>query len=83
MLERLEAGLRRDERIVAVWVGGSIGRVEADDLSDIDIHLAVQDERCAELNAHRRAFVSKFGEPLRIQEAPQNTPPGGARSSWQ
>jgi hypothetical protein len=58
--------------------GGSIGRGEADDLSDIDIHLAVQDERCAELNAHRRAFVSWFGEPLLVQEAPQNAPPGGA-----
>ena len=43
----------------------------------IDIHLAVQDESCAELNAHRRAFVSEFGEPLLIQEAPQNAPPGG------
>jgi hypothetical protein len=58
--------------------GGSIGRGEADDLSDIDIHLAVQDEHCAELNAHRRAFVSGFGEPLLVQEAPQNAPPGGA-----
>jgi len=78
MLERLEAGLRRDERIVAAWVGGSIGRGGADDLSDIDIHLAVQDERCAELNTHRRAFVSEFGEPLLVQEAPQNAPSGGA-----
>jgi ribosomal protein S18 acetylase RimI-like enzyme len=43
LLDRLDAGLRRDERIVAAWIGGSIGRGEADDLSDIDIHLAVAD----------------------------------------
>jgi hypothetical protein len=41
---------------------------KADDLSDIDIHLAVVDERCAELYAQRRAFVAEFGEPLLIQE---------------
>jgi GNAT superfamily N-acetyltransferase len=78
MLERLDAGLRGDERIVAAWVGGSMGRGEADDLSDIDIHLAVEDDQCTELNARRRTFVSGFGEPLLIQEAPQNAPPGGA-----
>jgi len=77
LLERLDAELRRDERIVAAWIGGSIGRGGADDLSDIDIHLAVEDDRCAELNAQRRAFVSGFGEPLLVQEAPQDAPPGG------
>jgi hypothetical protein len=78
LLERLEAGLRADARIVAAWIGGSIGRGEADHLSDIDIHLAVADDDCADLNARRRAFVSQFGEPLLIQEAPQNAPSGGA-----
>jgi GNAT superfamily N-acetyltransferase len=78
LLGCLADALHHDERIVAAWVGGSIGRGEADDLSDIDIHLAVVDERCAELNAQRRAFVAQFGEPLLIQEAPQNAPPSGA-----
>jgi hypothetical protein len=77
-LGRLEDMLRGDERIVAAWVGGSVGRGEADDLSDVDIHLAVADEYCPQLNAQRRAFVSRFGEPLLVQEAPQNAPPEGA-----
>jgi hypothetical protein len=45
LLGQLEDALRRDERIVAAWIGGSLGRGEADDLSDMDIHLAVVDER--------------------------------------
>jgi GNAT superfamily N-acetyltransferase len=77
-LQRLDAALRRDERIVAAWVGGSLGRNEADNLSDIDIHLAVDDARCTELNSGRHAFVAEFGEPWLIQEAPQNAPPDGA-----
>jgi predicted nucleotidyltransferase len=76
--EHLEDLLRADARIVAAWVGGSIGRGEADDLSDIDIQLAVADEHCTQLNAERRAFVSSFGQPVLIQEAPQNAPIGGA-----
>jgi hypothetical protein len=69
-LEYLENVLRGDVRIVAAWVGGSIGRGKADDLSDIDIHLAVADEYCVQLNSERRAFVAQFGGPI--------TGPGGA-----
>jgi predicted nucleotidyltransferase len=78
LLERLEQGLQGDERVVAAWIGGSIGRGEADELSDIDIHLAVSDAHCPELNAQRRAFVAGFGEVVLAQEAPQNAPPEGA-----
>ena len=77
-LDHLASILRGDARIVAAWIGGSIGRGEADDLSDIDIHLAVADEHCAQLNAERHAFVASFGEPILIQEAPQNAPTDGA-----
>src|SRR5712691_7787745 len=77
-LDHLAAILRGDVRVVAAWIGGSIGRGEADALSDIDIHLAVADEHCALLNDQRHAFVAEFGEPILIQEAPQNAPPGGA-----
>src|ERR1700687_1471164 len=77
-LQHLETRPRGDERIVAAWVSGSIGRGGADGLSDIDIHLAVADDHCVQLTAQRRAFVSEFGEPLLVQEAPQNAPPDGA-----
>ncbi|MBV9174980.1 MAG: nucleotidyltransferase domain-containing protein [Chloroflexi bacterium] len=70
--------LDQDGRIVAAWLGGSLGRGDADELSDIDIHLAINDDHCAGLNETRRAFVSQFGKPLLIQEAPQNAPPDGA-----
>jgi predicted nucleotidyltransferase len=78
LLLRLEHLLRADPRIDATWLTGSLGRGEGDSLSDIDIGLAVADADCADLVAQRRAFVAHFGEPILIQEAPQNAPPGGA-----
>ena len=78
LLQHVERGLRSDARIAAAWLGGSLGRGDADALSDIDLALAVVDEHCADLNTQRRAFVAQFGEPILIQEAPQNAPPGGA-----
>jgi len=78
LLQHVEHTLRSDARITAAWLSGSLGRGEADALSDIDLSFAVADEHCADLVAQRRAFVARFGEPILIQEAPQNAPPGGA-----
>ena len=78
LLQQLERSFRANPSVVAAWVSGSLARGEADDWSDIDLHLAVADEQCAALNEHRRAFVATFGEPLLVQEAPQNAPPGGS-----
>jgi hypothetical protein len=64
--------------MVAAWLGGSLGRGDADDFSDIDLHLAIADAACAQLTENRRGFVSQFGDALLIQEAPQNAPPDGA-----
>jgi Nucleotidyltransferase domain len=42
-LEVLVAACEHDPRIVAGWVGGSLARGTADDWSDIDLHLLVDD----------------------------------------
>lgn len=76
-LERLAAVLMADERCVAAWLFGSIGRGEEDALSDIDVWIAVRDSDCAEVVADRRSFVAQIGEPIHILEAPQNAPSGG------
>ncbi len=65
-LERLDTLLRSDMRILAAWVGGSVGRGEADALSDIDIHLAIADDRCEELNVRRQLrWTGRGGRPPR------------------
>ena len=43
LLASLSASLQSDPRIHAVWFHGSFGRDEADDVSDLDLWLAVSD----------------------------------------
>lgn len=37
LLRTIEAALRADERVVAAWLVGSLGRGTADALSDLDL----------------------------------------------
>lgn len=70
--------LQADDRIVAAWLFGSLGDDTADNLSDIDLWIAVADEHIEEISKSRRENVAMLGNPLLIQEAPQNAPAGGA-----
>lgn len=78
LLDRIVQLLESDERIVAAWLFGSLGNGTADSLSDIDLWLVVADEHIEHMSATRREYAAKPGEPLLIQEAPQNAPAGGA-----
>jgi predicted nucleotidyltransferase len=78
LLRRLTELLEADPRVGAAWLFGSLARGDADDLSDIDLWVVVSDEHIAEVVAARREYVSQLGEPLLIEEAPQNAPVSGA-----
>lgn len=78
LLRRVQELAAGDSRIAAVWLFGSLGRGDDDELSDIDIVCAVHDDHLAALIAERHAFMGRAGELLLVQEAPQNAPPGGA-----
>lgn len=73
MTERLVA----DPRIVAAWLFGSLGRGDADALSDVDLFVVVADSDFALVIEQRYAFMRQIEQPLLILEAPQNWPPGG------
>ena len=91
LLVRLVEDLKADRRIAAAWLEGSFGRNEADQVSDLDLHLAIEDA-CAEAlcfhprsrNAgtapERLALISTFGRPALIHENHHNAPPGGSFS---
>ncbi len=78
LLASLTVSLQSDPRICAVWFHGSFGRGEADDVSDLDLWLAVSDEATAEMNTilggHAALNVSFIGG----KETPQIAPPGGS-----
>jgi len=43
LLERIHMALQSDPRVVAAWVGGSVGAGTADELSDLDIWVVIED----------------------------------------
>lgn len=70
--------LQADQRIVAAWLFGSLGRGDGDDLSDLDIFVVVADEHCEQIIKERDTFVAQLGTLALILEAPQNAPPEGS-----
>ena len=78
LLRRIVQQLTADSRVVAAWLYGSIGRQEADGLSDLDVRLVVADAECQAMLAERHMYVERVAVPLLIQDVPQNGPPGGA-----
>ena len=59
--------LRADDRIAAVFLGGSRARGEADEHSDIDLCLIVRDDAYEEVIADARGVRPKVGEPLFLE----------------
>jgi len=89
LVERLADVLARDVRFPAAWLYGSLGRGDADAMSDIDLALIVTEEAAPEIcrrpwmtAAHttpeRLALFCLFGEPALIHENHHNAPPGGS-----
>ena len=88
LLAQITEQLSEDERFVAAWLTGSYARNEADEVSDIDIHVIVG-APYSEILCARKAQVSpvttqerlelfrKFGEPALIHENNNNAPEGG------
>lgn len=69
--------LQNDARVVASWLFGSLGRGDADELSDIDIWVVVADEHIQDVVTYRQQFVSQVKPPVFYVEAPQNAPEAG------
>lgn len=78
LLERATRLLEADERIVAAWLHGSMGRDAHDDWSDIDLWIVVADEHMKAVGFEREAFLRELGPLLLTVEAEQNAPPDGA-----
>ena len=91
LLARIHTTLAADSHVVAAWLGGSVGRGEADAFSDLDVTVVVDDARAATLcgvdqarmtragaPAARWAFVTRFGRPAVVHENHFNVPPGSA-----
>jgi predicted nucleotidyltransferase len=78
LLSSLIRQLEGDDRVRAVWLAGSLGRGNADDLSDIDIWIAVADDLMGEVSADPERWVQSRCDAVMSFSIPQNGPPGGA-----
>jgi hypothetical protein len=88
LLETVTEIFSKDERMVAGWLTGSLGRNEADLLSDIDITLVVRNQdsvilcarnepTSAETSPERHTLFSQFAKPALVHENNNNAPQGG------
>ncbi|HEY7294411.1 MAG TPA: nucleotidyltransferase domain-containing protein, partial [Dehalococcoidia bacterium] len=64
LVARLQQLAREDERIVALWLQGSLAAGTADALSDVDAYLAVADEHFDAVYGARRELAGSLGELL-------------------
>jgi hypothetical protein len=78
LLAHIVAKLEADERVTAAWLGGSLGRGDGDDLSDIDIWIAVHDDAMPAIAGDPLAFAQGLTNPVHAFPVPANAPPGGA-----
>lgn len=80
LLQHILAALSTDKRFVAAWLTGSLALGEGDDLSDLDLSVAVSDDYADRLcscspvaitqntSPERLALYEQFGQPLILRE---------------
>ncbi len=68
VLARLVQSCSADDRIAAVFLGGSHARGEADEHSDLDLCVIVADDAYADIISGRSAFVRQLGEVLFLED---------------
>ncbi len=87
LLERIVTVLSSDQRFVALWLTGSVGRGEQDAYSDLDCTAVVSahaEVLCARpwlkaghTTPERLALLQCFGTPVLVHEMHTNAPEGG------
>lgn len=70
-LDDLVAKSSGDERVCALFLGGSHASGTADDLSDLDLYLVTYDGVSESFREDRRAFMSSLGDAVFLEEHEQ------------
>ena len=78
LLRRVEQVVRKDCRVRAAWILGSVARGEDDALSDLDLFIVVADDAIAEFIDNRRVHAAEPARPLLMMDNLANAPAGGA-----
>ncbi|MBU9721655.1 MULTISPECIES: hypothetical protein [Bacillaceae] len=73
MLKEIEQDLLKDENVLAVFYGGSIGNRNTDLYSDIDLRIVVKDEVFEEYRLNKRERAKNWGKVLFFEDFPWGT----------
>lgn len=70
LFDRAAARLHADDRVRALWLGGSLGRGTADRASDLDLLVAVEDASFDDVAASWRTWLAKISPTVIASEVP-------------
>lgn len=70
LFERAEARFRADDRVQAMWLGGSLARGTADEASDLDLVLAVADDAFDSFASDWRGWLADITPTVLAAELP-------------
>ncbi len=79
LLERIVEALQADSRVVAAWLSGSFGRGVEDAWSDLDLHVAIEDDALAAFLDERMMLYQRIGNPTLIQGEMASNAMAGSR----
>lgn len=74
LLENALSDLTNDKHVLAIYLGGSLAKGNADNYSDIDLHTIVTPETKAEFIRNKRKRASIWGEVLFYEESSPASP---------
>ncbi len=77
LLGRISTFLEGDDRVLALWLEGSMARGKYDAWSDLDIWTVIRDEDFLGFVEERLNLISRVGAVALVVEAPQNGPADG------
>ena len=78
LLKRIVDNLLAERGVGAAWLSGSASRGGDDALSDLDIHIVVDDQAIRYFMDNRRMYASEPAQPVLLMDNFANAPVGGA-----
>jgi predicted nucleotidyltransferase len=79
LLQRIVAALGADERVLAAWLSGSVGRGEDDEWADYDLHVAIHDDALESFLGDRLNLYASLGSVVLVQDDIPGQPDVGDR----
>lgn len=70
LLNKIEQDLTKDENVLAVFYGGSIGKKNTDLYSDIDLRIVVKDDVFEEYRLNKKERAKRWGKVLFYEDFP-------------